>query len=166
MTTNQDIEKFMQDFLNQQKEAQNLVNLRLERAYKKKDESVDSKIKDKTRYFKSILLENGFFEPTHFVEHKLWKWKYYKKTLEDVAFIVNLEPSLDYIDIYYGFASTAFTKLTGSENHLVECGVETTSINFRNLIRYKIGDDEESVRIKIKDFYDEYLSCSKDEILS
>ena len=36
MNTNEEIEKFMQDFLNQQKEASNLVDLRLEKAYRQK----------------------------------------------------------------------------------------------------------------------------------
>lgn len=165
MNSNEEIEKFMQDFLNQQKEASKL-NLSLEKAYRQKEKSVSQEIKDKTRYFKSILLNKGFFEALHFVENRLWKWKFYKQTSEDVAFIVNLEAYQDYIEIYYGYASTAFTKMAGSNDTLKKLGVCSEDINIRSMIKYKLNDNEEFIYNKIRDFYIEYFKLSKDEILS
>ena len=166
MSMEKEIEDFMQNFLNQQQEAKKLVDLRLEKAYREKKQSVKKEIKDKTRYFKNILLDNDFSEASHFVEHKLWKWKYYKITSEDVAFIVNLEAYKDYILIYYGYSSTAFTKLKGSENTLKENGVDSCDITIRNVIKYKINDNEEIIKSQIKDFYIKYLSVSKEEVLN
>lgn len=166
MNSNQEIEKFMQDFLNQQNETQNLLNLRLEKAYRKKENSVKSEIKTKTRYFRDILLENGFSEAEKFVDSRLWKWKYYKQTFEEVAFILNLEAYEDYIEIYYGYASTSFIKMSGCENTLKELGVDSVDINVRNMIRYKMDNGEELMQNKIKEFYLKYLNFSKDEILS
>lgn len=166
MNSNEEIEKFMQDFFNQQKEASNLVDLRLEKAYREKEKSVSQEIKDKTRYFKEILLNNDFFEALHYVENRLWKWKYYKQTSTDVAFIVNLEAYEDYIEIYYGYASTAFTKMAGSTDTLKKLGVSSEDINVRSMIKYKLNDNEEFIFSKIRDFYSKYFNLSKDEILS
>lgn len=165
MNSNEEIEKFMQDFSNQQKEVSKL-NLSLEKAYRQKEKSVSQEIKDKTRYFKSILLNKGFSEALHYVESRLWKWKFYKQTSEDVAFIVNLEAYEDYIEIYYGYASTAFTKMAGSNDTLKKLGVFSEDINIRSMIKYKLNDNEEFIYNKIRDFYIEYFNLSKDEILS
>lgn len=166
MNTNEEIEKFLQDFLNQQKEASNLVDLRLEKAYRQKENSVGNGIKEKARHFKGILLNKGFSEALHFVESRLWKWKYYKQTSADVAFIVNLEAYEDYIEIYYGYTSTSFIRMAGCKDVLIEKGVDSVDINVRNKIRYKLNDNEELIYNKIRDFYLEYFNLSKDEILS
>ena len=44
---------------------------------------------------KEILLKNGFKEAEFYVENRLWKWKFFKVTSEDVAFVINLELSYD-----------------------------------------------------------------------
>lgn len=138
----------------------------LEKDYRIKENSISSIIKIKTRTFRDVLLEQDFLEATKYVESRLWKWKYYKQTSEDVAFIVNLEAYTDYIEIYYGYASTAFTKMTGCENTLKEWGVDSENINVRNMIRYKMNDNEELIQNKIKEFYLKYFNLSKNEILA
>ena len=41
----------------------------------------------------------------------------YKVTNDDVAFIINLEPNKHYINIYYGFTSTALKKWLDVKTH-------------------------------------------------
>ena len=73
-------------------------------------------IKVKAREFKRKLLNEGFDEAKFYKENKVCKYRFYKKTIIDVAFIVNLEVFNDKIEIHYGYASTAFTKKTGWED--------------------------------------------------
>ena len=75
-------------------------------------------IKVKAREFKKKLLNEGFDEAKFYKENKVCKYRFYKKTIIDVAFIVNLEVFNDKIEIHYGYASTAFTKMTGCEDTL------------------------------------------------
>ena len=166
MSANQDIEKFMQDFQKQREEAAEKSKKFLEEAYQKKENSLGQDIKDKTRYFRKLLLNNGFLEATKYIESRLWKWKYYKITSEDVAFIVDLETYPDYIEIYYGYTSTAFTKMSGSHNVLKEYGVDRDDIKIRNKVVYTYGEDEKNSWDKIKAFYDYYFNLSKIDILS
>lgn len=166
MKSNEEIEKFMQDFIKKGERAARLAEIRLEKAYRKKEESVSLEIKTKTRNFKDELLKNGFSEASYYVESRLWKWKYFKQTSKDVAFIVNLEAYHDYIEIYYGYTSTAFTKMAGCKDVLINQGVDSCDINVRQMIKYKINDAESNIYNKIKEFYLEYLNLSKEEIVS
>ena len=109
--------------------------------------------------------KNNFKEAEFYVENRLWKWKFFKVTSEDVAFAINLEPHDNYIEIYYGYASTAFTKMTNCENALNEYGVGSDTINIRSMIKFKCRDDEAIIYNKIKNFYDEYNSLTKNELL-
>ena len=143
----------------------NKIDDHLEKIYRKKEKSITIKIKNKTRDFKEMLLKNGFKEAEFYVENRLWKWKFFKQTNEDVAFIINLEPYDDYIEIYYGYASTAFTKMTNSENALNKYGVDSDTINIRSMIKFKCDDEETKVYNIIKDFYNEYNHLTKDELL-
>lgn len=137
----------------------------LEKMYRKKEKSITIEIKNKTRVFKEILLKNDFKEAEFYVENRLWKWKFFKVTSEDVAFVINLEPHDNYIEIYYGYASTAFTKMTNCENALNKYGVDSDTINIRSMIKFKCKDDETITYNKIKNFYDEYNPLTKNELL-
>ena len=101
------VKKFLGDTTSSKKK----IDDHLEKIYIKKEKSLSKEIKNKTRKFKETLLKNGFKEAEFYVKNRLWKWKFLKVTSEDVAFIVNLEPHDNYIEIYYGYASTAFTKM-------------------------------------------------------
>ena len=153
-------------FLDQREEAQRNFVERLEKAYQKKEASLTENIKAKTREFKAILFQNGFEEAEFYKESRLWKWKYYKPTLPDVAFVVNLEPYDNYVEIYYGFASTAFTKMVGCSDALKKHGVDSDEIAIRNMIKYTYGEDEYPCLDAIKSFYNQYNSYSKDELLT
>ncbi len=155
------VKKFLGDNISSNKK----IDDHLEKMYRKKEKSLTKEIKNKTRDFKEILLKNGFKEAEFYVENRLWKWKFFKVTSEDVAFVINLEPHDNYIEIYYGYASTAFTKMTNCENALNEHGVGSDTINIRSMIKFKCRDDEAIIYNKIKNFYDEYNSLTKNELL-
>lgn len=123
-------------------------------------------IKVKAREFKKKLLKEGFIEAKFYKENKVCKYRFYKKTIIDVAFIVNLEVFNDKIEIYYGYASTAFTKMTGCEDALKKYGVDSSDINLRNMLIYSYGDNESLLYTDITEFYDKYFNLSKDEILT
>ena len=123
-------------------------------------------IKVKAREFKRKLLNEGFDEAKFYKENKVCKYRFYKKTIIDVAFIVNLEVFNDKIEIHYGYASTAFTKMTGCEDTLKKYGVDSSDINLRNMLIYSYGDNENLLYTDITKFYDQYFNLSKDEILA
>lgn len=124
------------------------------------------KIKNKTKEFKKKLLKNGFEEAKFYKENRVCKYKYYKETIIDVAFIVNLEVFNNKIEIHYGYASTAFTKMTGCAETLKKYGVDSADINLRNMQVYSYGDNENLLSADIKMFYDQYFNLSKDDILA
>ena len=123
-------------------------------------------IKVKAREFKRKLLNEGFDEAKFYKENKVCKYRFYIKTIIDVAFIVNLEVFNDKIEIHYGYASTAFTKMTGCEDTLKKYGVDSSDINLRNMLIYSYGDNENLLYTDITKFYDQYFNLSKDEILA
>lgn len=165
MSISDEIKNMIKNFVGQKEDSKKKIDDHLEKIYQKKENSLTKQIKNKTRLFKEILLKNGFEEAEHYKENRLWKWKYYKEVSPYVAFIVNLEPYDNYMEIYYGYASTAFTKMTGCANALKEHGVSSDGINVRSMTKYIYGDDEKTIGLKIKEFYDKYVNLSKDEIL-
>ena len=166
MSINEKIKKMIEGFLEPRKDEKKKIDNHLEKAYKKKEASLTDDIKAKTREFKRVLLEHGFMEAEFYVEDRLWKWKYYKETAPDVAFIVNLEPYDDYLEIYYGYASTAFTKMAGCADTLRKYGVDSDGINVRKKAKYVFGDSENPLQEDIKAFHDEHFHLSKEEILN
>ena len=165
MNTNDKILDIIKKFADQREESNKRAEEHLENVYRQKENSLTNNIKAKTREFKDILLKNGFEEAEFHKESRLWKWKYYKPTLSDVAFVVNLEPYDNYVEIYYGFASTAFTKMAGSSDALKKHGIDSDEIAIRNMIKYTYGEDESLCLDAIKSFYNQYNRYSKDELL-
>ena len=55
--------------------------------------------------------------------------------------------------------------MTNCENALNEYGVDSDTINIRSMIKFKCRDDETIIYNKIKNFYDEYNSLTKNELL-
>ena len=163
----EEVKKLLKENFSQMEEAKNkIIDNKLEEAYKKKEESLTENIKEKTRYFKKLLLESGFKEAEHYIESRLWKWKFYKPTTEDVAFIVNLEPYDDYIEIYYGYTSTAFTKMNGDAEALKKYGVYSDDITVRNMIKHTNGESTSLCKDTILSFYNKYFHITKDELLA
>ena len=110
------------------------------------------------QHYRRQLLEAGFRE-AGFYEHR-----YYKVCTALTAFIVNLKETEHAIEAVYGYASTAFTKMTGCENALIESGVSSEDISIREKITIR-GEADENAARQIQEMYDRYLHTEKDELL-
>ena len=90
---------------------------------------------------------------------------FYKPMTELTAFIVNLQGNEFSVEVTYGYASTAFTRIAGGENTLVEWGVSDADITVRETIIIRDEADETVARSKIADMYTAYLHTQKDDLL-
>ena len=131
--------------------------------------AVDSKplsieIWTKMEKYRADLLASGMLEPSK-RESSVWHWFFYKPTTELTAFIVNLTGTDHYIEVVYGYASTAFTRFAGCENCLIESGVRDEEITIREKIVICDEADEGTARNQITKMYERYLQTPKDELL-
>ena len=92
-------------------------------------------------------------------------WYFYKPITDLTAFIVNLQGSEFYIEVTYGYASTAFTRMVGDENALVERGVSDEYITIREKVIICDEADETAARSKISEMYATYLHTQKEDLL-
>ena len=81
--------------------------------------------------YRTQLLELGFLEATES------PWYFFIVDTALTAFFVNLKVLDDHICVFYGFASTAFTRMAGCENSLNERGIweEDNCLRFYGEIR-------------------------------
>lgn len=81
--------------------------------------------------YRTQLLELGFLEATE------RPWYFFRVDTALTAFFVNLKVLDDHICVFYGFASTAFTRMAGCENSLNERGIweEDNCLRFYGEIR-------------------------------
>ncbi len=70
---------------------------------------------EKMEQYRQQLLNFEMLEPTK-RESSDWHWFFYKPITALTAFIVNLRRNEYYIEVVYGYASTAFTRMAGDEN--------------------------------------------------
>ncbi|MBQ6715327.1 MAG: DUF4304 domain-containing protein [Clostridia bacterium] len=131
--------------------------------------AVDSKplsieIQARMDRYRTSLLASGMREPSK-IKSSVWHWLFYKPVTELTAFIVNLKGTDDSIEAVYGYASTAFTKMAGDENALIELGVSDNEITIREKIVICSEADEAAARNQIAQMYERYLQTSKDELL-
>lgn len=124
-----------------------------------------SDIRAKMEHYRAELLAFGMLEPTK-LKSSVWHWLFYKPMTELTAFVVNLTGTDQGIEVVYGYASTAFTRLAGDENTLIERGISDTDINIREKIRICDEADEETARGLIAQMYGRYPQTSKDDLLS
>lgn len=130
---------------------------------------VDSKplaneIRTKMEQYRSKLLESGIQEPSK-RKSSVWHWYFFKPVTTLTAFIVNLKGKDQYIEVTYGYASTAFTRFTGCENYLVESGVSDEEITIREKIVIFDEADEVTARNQITQMYEKFLKTEKDDLL-
>lgn len=92
-------------------------------------------------------------------------WYFYKPMTDFTAFILNLHGNEFYIEVTYGYASTAFTRMVGDENALVEWGVSNEDITIREKVIICDESDETIARNKIAKMYAAYLHTQKDDLL-
>jgi hypothetical protein len=92
-------------------------------------------------------------------------WYFYKPMTELTAFIINIIGNEFYVQITYGYASTAFTRMAGDENALVEWGVSDEDITIREKVIICDETDEATARLIIAEMYATYRSTQKDDLL-
>lgn len=109
--------------------------------------------------FSKLLLDAGFLE----AEKR--PLNFYKVVNDCVAFIVDIVDG-ESVEIYYGFSSTAFTKIKGDENTLLEYGVDKEYITLRKKETITSEKDEIKAEKSICEFYQKYHGVSKDELLA
>ena len=120
-------------------------------------------ITEKTELYINKLLALGMLQPAEW--QSSMQYRFYKPTTPLTAFIVNLTVQESAIEIVYGYASTAFTRMAGDENTLIENGVCDEEINLREKVIIYNDTDEETANAKIKAMYAQYLHTEKDELI-
>lgn len=94
-----------------------------------------------------------------------WHLYFYKPMTELTAFIVNLQGSELYVEVTYGYTSTAFTRMAGDENALIEQGVSDEDITIREKVIICDEADEIIAKNKIATMYATYQHTQKDDLL-
>lgn len=123
-----------------------------------------SEMQAKMEQYRTELLAFGMQEPSK-RESSVGHWYFFKPMMERTAFIVNLIGNDQYIEIIYGYTSTAFTRLAGDENALIERGVSEDNITIREKFIVCDEADEETARTLIVDMYSKYFQTQKDDLL-
>ena len=123
-----------------------------------------SDIQSKMEQYRKELTASGMHEPTKHNSSSC-HWYFYKPTTDSTAFVVNLQGNEFYIEVTYGYASTAFTRMAGDENALVELGVSDEDITIREKMIICDEADETIARSKIAEMHATYLHSTKDELL-
>ena len=112
------------------------------------------------RYIKysEILVSNSFSEAKQKEGH------FFLRTMEQAAFVVNLENDEEgCVTILYGFTSTSYM---GNEEWFVEHGSDIADCQVRNILCVWDEESEVNARTSISDFYEQYKNHTKEEILA
>ncbi len=109
--------------------------------------------------YKNQLLAAGFKEATRSPNN------YYREDTELTAFFVNLKILRDSICVFYGFASTAFTRMVGCENSLIQSGIweKDTCLRFYGEIRTE--SDAKKLLKEAKNCFCQFSGTEKDSLL-
>lgn len=110
--------------------------------------------------FRLQLLEQGFREASQI------PWNFYRVDTPLTAFFVNLRPLDDCIGVFYGFASTAFTRMAGSENSLVERGIWEKSSCLRFYGEICGETDATKIREEADSQFRQYRGLDKDALMA
>ncbi len=110
--------------------------------------------------YRAELLSSGLQEAA------LSPFHFYRPATELTAFVVNLKGSEYGITITYGYASTAFIRMKGSEDSLLRFGVSSEDVTLRQM--YLLCDEaEESIaRQQIQELYLRCQHTPKEELLA
>ncbi len=114
--------------------------------------------------YRTELLQFNMQEPIK-RQSSVWHWHFYKPMTDLTAFVVNLTGKDEYIQITYGYASTAFTRCSGDENTLDEWGISDESVTLREKIHIHDANDEQIAKDKIAQMYERYAQTQKDDLL-
>ena len=118
----------------------------------------------KMKQYRTELLAFDMQEPTK-CQSSSWHWRFYKPMSELTAFVVNLQGNEFGIEVTYGYASTAFTRMAGDENSLRENGVFDEYITIREKFIICNESDETIAKSKIADMYNAYQHTKKEDLL-
>ena len=121
-------------------------------------------VQAKMEQYRIKLLAFGMSEPAKW-HSSSWHWLFYKPMTELTAFVVNLKGNEFYVEVTYGYASTAFTRMAGNENALVEWGVSDENISIREKVIICDEADENTAKCKIAKMYAAYQHTPKDDLL-
>ena len=121
-------------------------------------------IQAKMEQYRKDLLSFDMSEPTKWQSYS-WHWLFYKPMTDLTAFVVNLQGNEFYVEVTYGYASTAFTRMAGDENALRERGVLDEYITIREKVIICDEADESAAKSKIAEMYAAYLDTPKDDLL-
>ena len=121
-------------------------------------------IREKLENYRTQLLSAGFFEPTR--HHSAdWHWYFYRPDTDLTAFAVNLWGKDGWLEVTYGLASTAFTRMAGDENALALYGLSDTDITLRENFLVCDDSDAETLSAQIAAFFSRYRGTEKDALL-
>ena len=115
--------------------------------------------------FRSQLLGAGFQEAA------LWHSSpklglFYRPCTEQTAFVVDQLGTAHWVEVAYGFASTAFTRIKGNEDSLAKAGVSATEIHLREKLLLASWEDEPSAREAVAALYRAYPFLEKEELFA
>ena len=115
----------------------------------------------RTRLLAFGMQEAVFWKPSIYQQ----TWYFYKPATELTAFILNLTGHPDSVEIVYGYASTAFTRMAGDADALRQMGVSNQDINIRQQLFLRDGENTAFAEAQIFELYHRYLTTKKEELL-
>ena len=127
--------------------------------------SLPAEIRQQMNRYRQLLLDAGMLEPTKRNTSDRHVF-FYKPQTPLTAFVVNLRGNDGYIEVTYGCASTAFTRMAGDENALTEWGVDDAAITIREKLLICDEEDEKQAAFRIRAMYSGYLHMEKEELLA
>ncbi len=90
--------------------------------------------------------------------------RFYRADTEWTAFAVNLTGDAFGVDVVYGYASTAFTRMAGDETSLAQYGC--SEINLCKRVRIAHGEDPSHAENAVRALYAAHRGVDKDALLS
>lgn len=119
---------------------------------------------EKMERYRRQLLAAGWREPENQNLTGL-HWRFFLQQTSLTAFVINLNGKADGVEVVYGYASTAFTRMAGDENALVQNGIFDEAINIREKVVIRVEMDEQMARARIQAMYRQFQFTEKDELL-
>ena len=125
---------------------------------------IPADVREKLESFRTRLLAAGFLEPTRHHSSD-WHWYFYRPDTDLTAFAVNLRGKDGWLEVTYGLASTAFTRMAGDENALGWYGLSDPDITLRENFLVCDDSDAETLAAQIAAFFSRYRGTEKDALL-
>lgn len=122
-------------------------------------ETISPQKSERYMEYREMLFSKGFSEA------KLKCGHFFRQATEQTAFVVNLdEDDESCISIMYGFASAAY--MSGDGEWFLNYGSDMENCQVRNILWIWDSESEDDAKKRISEFYEQYKTHSKEEILS